>query len=47
MYTFTHLVTGKQYSYKTRRAASNAKDCLDNAYGRVVTSFTKYVEVTK
>lgn len=44
MYTFTNMKTGKTYQYATLKAASNAKDRQDRAYGAVCTTYPKFVE---
>lgn len=44
MYTFTHQATGKTHSYTTLHAASKAKERMDQAYGRVITTYPRFVE---
>lgn len=45
MYTFKNIKTGKTYSYKTRAAASRAKDKMDMAYGAICTTMPRFEEV--
>lgn len=47
MYSFINTVTGKVHVCKSLRAASQLRDKIDREYGRVCTTYPRYVGEVK